>query len=328
MNAQSVKAVQIILMTPHVVAPIWGGKKLASLKNLSPSISKDAVIGETWEVSDLPGKSSKIEGIPLNEFYQENRSKYLGDHQTLSYLIKFLDTSDNLSVQVHPGDEYAKKHENSSGKTECWIILDAKDGEGIYLGLNESVTKESFQKALEKKEDMSQLLKFYPVSRGDFFFVPSGTAHAIGKDVTLVEIQQSSGITYRAWDWNRVDDKGKGRELHVKQALDVLNFDPQMNKDETFLHQKDLFSNKEKLQIVEHYDFVVQKYSTDSHIEIDLSQLPLRAKAIVCLEGKLALQRGETTLKLNNYQTALLPLTGDSTIIVNSEKESHFLLVT
>ena len=235
------------ILSPYIVRKIWGGKRLPVMKSLDES-GQALPVGETWEVSRHEDGSSKVGNRELSSTTSE---------EDLPYLVKFIDTSDNLSVQVHPHDEYAKRVENSMGKTECWLILDAEPGSGIYLGFKKGVTKEQFQEAVERSEDVSRFLVFHEVKRGDFFFVPAGSIHAIGKGVTLVETQQSSGITYRVWDWNRVDSEGQSRELHIEKAMDVSRFDSDFNDSSTFKIQKNLLSMRGVSQVISHSDFDV-----------------------------------------------------------------------
>lgn len=235
------------ILSPYVVRKIWGGERLPAMKSLNES-GQSLPVGETWEVSRLAEASSKVGDQELSSMVSE---------EELPYLVKFIDTSDNLSVQVHPHDEYAREVESSVGKTECWLILDAEPRAGIYLGFKEGVTKKEFQEAVLKSEDISRFLIFHEVKRGDFFFVPAGSIHAIGKGVTLIETQQSSGITYRVWDWNRVDSEGKSRELHIDKAMDVSRFDSDFNDSSTFQIQKDLFSKEGVSHIISHPDFNV-----------------------------------------------------------------------
>ena len=137
-------------------------------------------------------------------------------------LIKFIDAEQNLSVQVHPSDEYALQHENSFGKTEMWYIVEAEEGAGIYLGFNRTVTKEEYEAAI-KENRLTELLNFYEVKAGDCYFIPSGTIHAIGKGCLICEIQQNSNLTYRVYDYGRKDKNGKERELHIDKAPRVTN---------------------------------------------------------------------------------------------------------
>ena len=137
-------------------------------------------------------------------------------------LIKLIDAKDNLSVQVHPSDEYALKYENSFGKTEMWYIVEAAQGAGIYLGFNRDVSKEEYETAI-KENRLTELLNFYEVKAEECYFIPSGTIHAIGKGCLIYEIQQNSNLTYRVYDYGRKDKNGNERELHIDNALKVTN---------------------------------------------------------------------------------------------------------
>ncbi len=183
----------------------WGGDWLAQAYK-----SDRTKIGEAWLLSTLPEGESELDGAPL--------SKVLGG--PLPFVIKIIDARENLSVQVHPNDEWARQLENSKGKTECWLVLEAKDGAGVYLGLNEEATPRKFEAALKLNASVENYIQFYPVARGDFITVPAGTVHAIGGGVTLLEVQQASGITYRLWDWGR-----EGRELHLEKGIRVANYE-------------------------------------------------------------------------------------------------------
>ena len=175
---------------PLHIEKIWGGSKLA------PEHSGLEPIGESWQVACLPEGSSTISGEALWDKY--------GSAGGLNFLIKLIDTSDNLSVQVHPDDLLAEEFENSRGKTECWYILDSEKDAKIYLGLKPNVSMSDFQKAIENQENVQSLMNCIEALKGRFVYVPAGLVHAIGSGVTLIEVQQSSGITYRLWDWNRV----------------------------------------------------------------------------------------------------------------------------
>jgi mannose-6-phosphate isomerase len=234
----------IFQLTPTIQRKIWGGQKLGPLKSVISQKGEDP-IGETWEVSVHPDGPCYINGEKLQERID----------MKLPYLVKLIDTSEVLSIQVHPDDLYAQTHEKSSGKSECWVILEALEGAGIYLGLKPHVTKEVFLKALKNEEKINELLHFYPVKKGDFYFVPAGSIHAIGAGITLAEVQQSSGITYRVWDWDRVDSTGKKRELHVQKSLDVISFEGQKNLLDFFNFKQNLFDKEGIHEIIEHADF-------------------------------------------------------------------------
>ncbi|MCR9203863.1 MAG: class I mannose-6-phosphate isomerase, partial [Halobacteriovoraceae bacterium] len=203
-----------------------------------------------------------------------------------------------------------KRVENSFGKTECWIILEADIGAGIYLGLKKGVDKETLESAIKEKEDLSRLLNFYPVEKGDFFFVPAGSIHAIGKGVTLAEVQQSSGVTYRVWDWNRVGLDGKPRELHVEKALDVINFDPDANSENHFRCQKEIFKNKNQT-IIEHKDFCVEVFSLREGESFAIEKgKGDRLRSLLVLEGKVSFQE----MKMEPYRAYLLSSKDDYSI--------------
>ncbi len=302
----------IEVLRPHMVTKVWGGEKLAGLKGLKDSTLLP--LGETWEVS------RHQDGPSLNEAGEslENSLSF----EQLPYLVKFIDTTDNLSIQVHPDDEYAARVEKSSGKTECWLILESDPGAGIYLGFKEGITKEQFKKCLEDKGNLSELMVFYPVERGDFFFVPAGSIHAIGKGVTLAEIQQSSGVTYRVWDWNRMGLDGKPRELHIEKALDVINFAPEDNTGETFKARNNVFREKSG-SLIHHRDFTVDFYCLHGGEELTLGNKSERVASLMCLEGGLIVQ----DKVLNSYQCALLPFKEEVTLMAKEDSSQQTIVL-
>ena len=212
---------------------IWGGRKMATLlhKDFSPLPN----CGESWELSGVESDVSEVAngflaGNDLNELIEIYMYDLVGDEPYIKYglgfplLIKFIDAEETLSVQVHPDDKLAKERYGLNGKTELWHVLDANPGAGLYVGFRAGTTRQHYLDAV-KNGTIEQLLQFYPVSKGDTFFIPAGTVHAIGKGVFLAEIQQTSDITYRIFDWNRVDEQGQSRELHIEEALDAIHFD-------------------------------------------------------------------------------------------------------
>jgi mannose-6-phosphate isomerase len=306
---------QLLPLNPTFVEKVWGGKKLG----LAKGRKGDRPLGETWEVSNLPEGPSYYGDTPLSD---------MTDEKQLPYLIKFIDTSDNLSVQVHPDDLYASAHENSKGKTECWIILDADEGAGIYLGTSDGVSRESFSEVLKSNGEIDKLLSFYKVERGDFFFVPSGSIHAIGTGVTLAEVQQRCGITYRVWDWNRLGMDGKPRQLHVEQALEVIRFDSDFNSIDNFQVHRNIFSSKKMVKLAEHQDFRVTVYNVDRGDSVELSVGSCdRFSSIICLDGKLAVSRGAENHGMTTYQSLLLPNNTSDSVRIVCEDASSFLWV-
>ena len=191
-------------------------------------------------------------------------------------LVKFIDAQDKLSVQVHPADEYALKHENSLGKTEMWYIVDADEGAGIYLGFKEDITREQFKKAIEEKT-LTDYLKFIPVQKGESYFIPAGTIHAICSGCLICEIQQNSNITYRVYDYGRRDKNGNERELHVEKAIDVTNL--------SALEPKEL-----NIEVKEGVLKGINKFFTATLVEVDGIKQFLKDehsfKCFTCLEGQ------------------------------------------
>ena len=211
----------IVKLTPAYKSIIWGGEKLKKEYNKTTDLSP---LAESWELSfHKDGKSLLPDGRALCDLASEaDLGVNCKGFPFFPVLVKFIDARDKLSVQVHPADEYALAHENSLGKTEMWYIADADEGAGIYLGFKEDVTRQQFKAAIEEKR-LTDYLRFIPVRAGESYFIPAGTIHAICSGCLICEIQQNSNITYRVYDYGRLDKDGRERELHVERALDVTN---------------------------------------------------------------------------------------------------------
>ena len=234
--------------TPPSRTP-WGGRAIVDdLKNeleLSAAVSAFAVVGESWEVSvepNFPSLVTNVEGQPLlADLIAAEPSATLGQEVADAFggcplLVKFLNSSQPLSVQVHPDDRFVGLEPHQSGKPESWVIISADSGAGIYLGLREGVSREVFEGAIRQGDDLSVYLNFVPVRSGDCFEIEAGTVHSIGPGITLVEPQivlpGREGVTYRVWDWNRRYDEsgqphptGQGRRLDVDKSMAVIRFD-------------------------------------------------------------------------------------------------------
>lgn len=220
-----------LIFEPILKDRIWGGTKLKT--DLGKNILTDTT-GESWELSAVPGDISIVkEGVyknkPLTELLQAFPKEILGEkiHSQFGVqfplLFKFLDASDDLSIQVHPNDDLAKKRHNSFGKTEMWYVMQADKGSKIIVGFKDKSSPEEYLEHLNNK-NLIEILNEIEVKRGDVFFLETGTIHAIGAGILIAEIQQTSDITYRIYDWDRVDAQGKSRELHVEQALEAMNY--------------------------------------------------------------------------------------------------------
>lgn len=206
---------------------VWGGIKL---KEFYAKESASDVVAESWEVSCHPDGPSIIangqyEGITLAEVIDANPGYKGTDSEKFPFfpiLVKLIDAKTNLSVQVHPGDEYALKNEGQFGKTEMWYIVECEAGAGVYCGFKEPVTKEQLRASLENGT-VTELLKFVEVKKGDCLFIEAGTVHAICGGCVICEIQQNSSLTYRLYDYGRVDKNGKPRQLHIDKAVAVTD---------------------------------------------------------------------------------------------------------
>jgi mannose-6-phosphate isomerase len=208
---------------------IWGGQKL---RDFGKDIPSDEKIGESWELADLPNDKSviangELAGQTLSSAIQKYPQEITGDENfsgTFPLLIKLLDAQDILSVQVHPDRQTCERLGKGEPKTECWYIIAAEPGAVIYKGLKKGVTKDKFTEAIQKGS-VAELLTEVAVEVGQCHFLPAGTAHSIGAGLLIAEIQTPSDTTYRVFDWNRVDDAGKARQLHIEEALESIHFD-------------------------------------------------------------------------------------------------------
>lgn len=213
--------------TPILKAYVWGGEKL---KRLFKRESNEK-IAESWELSVHPdGPSGTADGGTLRDFLAANPSAISPSGGDLPVLVKYIDAKQKLSVQVHPNDEYARAHENDDGKTEAWYIAEAEDGAGIYCGFKRDVTRAEVRRKL-RDGSIEELLNFVPVKAGDCFLIKAGTVHAICSGCVICEVQQSSNVTYRVYDYGRLGADGKPRALHTQKAFDVMNLSA--FKDET-----------------------------------------------------------------------------------------------
>ncbi len=216
----------IIKLRPVFKDYIWGGSRL---KERFGKDFKGDVLAESWELSAHPdGPSTVAEGQYAGSLFPEYIEKkgkgVLGRNgsrfQDFPVLIKFIDARQNLSVQVHPDDEFALKHEHQYGKTECWYVVDAGPEAGIFLGLKEKLSKERFEEKI-RDNTLLETLNFVPVKPGEMYFIKAGTLHAIAAGTLIAEIQQNSNVTYRVYDFGRVGQDGKPRPLHIKKAVEV-----------------------------------------------------------------------------------------------------------
>ncbi|MBU5266997.1 mannose-6-phosphate isomerase, class I [Virgibacillus proomii] len=311
-----------IFLKPVFQERIWGGKKLKAL--FGYEIPSEQT-GEAWVISAHPHGPSEIINGPLAgktlqdawENHGELFHKKSSDDEAYPLLVKILDANDNLSVQVHPDDKFARNVENQPyGKTECWYVLDAEPGAEIILG-HHAKTKEDLA-AMMDNGDWDQLLQRVAVNKGDFIYVPSGTIHAIGKGIVILETQQSSDITYRVYDYDRKDKKGNPRELHLDKAKQVTNIPHQMSKLEQQSYQKEGLNVQ---QLVKETYFTVYHWKLSGevtqHLEADFLQC-----SVITGNAEIHVNNKSYTLKKGNnfilpYGIDTYQLVGNAELIVS-----------
>ena len=224
-----------IKLKPAVKDYIWGGTRLRDEYGIETDLNP---VAEAWVLScHKDGESvalgGEFDGMPLSRIIKKCGVDILGENSKkfdfFPILVKLIDAKGNLSIQVHPSDEYALEHEGQYGKTEMWYVVDCDEGASLYYGFKEKISKEEFKARIEN-DTILEVLNKVPVQKGDCFFIESGTIHAIGEGLLIAEIQQNSNLTYRVYDYGRVGADGKPRELHVEKALKVTTLDKPTHK--------------------------------------------------------------------------------------------------
>ncbi len=293
--------------TPILKERIWGGHKLSDILNKKPMDR----CGESWEVSGVPGDISVVaNGFLKNNNLQELIEVYMGDlvgdsiydrfGLEFPVLIKFIDAQDDLSIQVHPNDQLAAERHHSYGKTEMWYVMDAEKDSHLIVGFNRDTDKIQYEQSLKNKT-LSNILNFEPVTQGDVFFIPAGRIHAIGKGILLAEIQQTSDITYRIYDWDRVDKNGKSRELHTELALDAIDYKAQ--KEYKTLYQK---AEQGTAEVVKCPYFTTNLVSFSKTIEKDFNHLDSFI-IYICTSGSCEIRHEHGTVHVSEGETVLIP---------------------
>lgn len=228
---------QPLKFQPQYLDKIWGGQKIKTF--LKYNFGNLPNCGEVWMLSAVPGHESVVaegplKGNTLNELVEIFMEDLVGEKvyeefkNEFPLLIKFIDAADWLSIQVHPDDELARVRGHERGKTEMWYVMEADKNSQLISGFSQKISKKEYTELLQKKQ-LEGVLNFQHVKKGDVFFTPSGRIHAIGPGILLAEIQQSADLTYRIYDWDRVDNQGKNRELHIEEAMDAIDFDRILN---------------------------------------------------------------------------------------------------
>ncbi|MBI9041434.1 type I phosphomannose isomerase catalytic subunit [Lutibacter sp.] len=301
---------------PILKDKIWGGSKL--VKNLHKKSDLED-IGESWEISDVEGNVSVVQngslkGTSLRDLQASYKAEFIGKNNYANFgnnfplLIKFIDAKQDLSVQVHPNDALSKQRHNSFGKTEMWYILQADAGARLILGFNETINAAKYVKLLEDKNIMS-VLNGVPVKKGDAFFIETGTVHAIGAGIVLAEIQQTSDITYRIYDFDRVDDQGNERELHTELAVDALNFSDKIDTDRNYSKSKNVLNTVATCQYFKTNFIPIKGTVTLDYTKTDSFVI------FMCVEGSAEISIFGNTETISFGETVLIPATAENVLI-------------
>ncbi len=299
---------QFLQFTPILKDKIWGGQKLKKKLNKD---SRSSNVGESWEVSAVKGDVSVVSrgeliGKTLQELLKEYQSELVGKRvynvfgDEFPLLIKFIDAKEALSIQLHPHDELAKKRHNSFGKTEMWYVMQADEGANLIVGFKEDVTLEEYLHHLQNKS-LTEILNIDVVQKGDVYFIPTGRVHAIGAGVLLAEIQQTSDITYRIYDWDRKDSEGNSRDLHTQEALEAIDYKSQKNYKTAYTKIENRSSTIVKSPYF-HTAVLPVKGAIDKNIT-DLDSFVI----YLCLEGKATFKTKDDSLELHMGETLLVP---------------------
>lgn len=296
-----------IRFVPYLKSVIWGGERICRFKGIEQT---EANIGESWEISAVPGHESVVaegpyKGMNITELISCFGPELLGTAVFARYegkfplLVKFIDANDNLSVQVHPDDELAKERHGSLGKTEMWYIIDADEGARIYSGFNRKMTSDEYV-TMVADNTIGEALAVHESHAGDVFFLPAGRVHAIGAGNLLAEIQESSDITYRIYDYDRRDAQGNPRELHTQQARDAIDYT--FHEDYRTVPAD---PSVEDAVIVECGHFTVCRLLLDGELKKEYDEGSFTV--LMCLEGEAEVVYDEGSMSMRAGETLLLP---------------------
>lgn len=293
---------------------IWGGDKIIPFKHLDDHLEN---VGESWEISGVPGNETVVAdgeyaGKKLNELVIEQKDKLVGKANYERFgdefplLIKFIDARQDLSIQVHPTDEIAKRQGKERGKTEMWYIMDSDKDAKLYSGLKKQITPEQY-KAMVEDDTITDALAQHEVKEDDCFFLPAGRIHAIGTGCFLAEIQQTSDVTYRIYDFKRKDKDGNYRQLHTKEAAECINYTVEDDYRTHYEHKKN-----EGVTLVECPYFTTAVYDLDEPMTLDYSELDSFV-ILIGLKGEGTITDNEgNTVTISAGESILVPATTDT----------------
>ncbi|MFD0991593.1 type I phosphomannose isomerase catalytic subunit [Tenacibaculum geojense] len=302
------KVNQFLKFTPILKEKIWGGEKLRTHLNKATNSSN---IGESWELSDVEGDTSivangNLKGKDLKELLSTYKSSLVGEKvynqfgEKFPLLIKFIDAKEALSIQLHPHDDLAQKRHNSFGKTEMWYVMQADENANLIVGFKKDSTQKEYLKHLENKS-LLDILNVDVVSKGDVYFIPTGRVHAIGAGVLLAEIQQTSDITYRVYDWDRQDSAGNYRELHTDLALDAIDYKAKEQYNTNYESEENKAS-----EIVSCPYFTTNIFPINGTVNVNNSSKDSFV-IYMCVSGKTVFNYNKISTSLEAGETLLVP---------------------
>ena len=299
---------EILKFDPIFKSVIWGGKRIAEFKGLP---SQGDHIGESWELSPMEGHESVVsqgtfKGATLPSLIANHGNEIMGERLMKKYdgkfplLIKLIDSSDDLSVQVHPDDELAAKRHNSLGKTEMWYSIAPAEGAYLYAGFSKHIDAAEFRRQVAENEIIPSLHKYF-THPGDIFFLPAGRVHSIGRGNFVLEIQEASDITYRIYDYDRRDAQGNPRQLHVEESVDAIDFDDTAD----LRAENELGVVGELRPLAESSYFKTEIARVDGTMTIDLAARN-SFTILVATAGELTVKNADGEISLRQGETALV----------------------
>ena len=315
------KKLPIFTFKPQFKEVIWGGDRIAKFKGIAPQGDN---IGESWELSGVAGHESVVAdgvfaGLSLRQLIEEYAEDIMGRAIAERYgkqfplLIKLIDSADDLSVQVHPNDDLAAERHNCPGKTEMWVSIAPADNAYLYSGLKHTLSPEEYRRAIAENTIIDSLGKYYP-KKGDVFYLPAGRIHSIGRGNFLLEIQQTSDITYRIYDYDRRDSSGNPRQLHVEESIDAVDFNDAEGAAPTAIPA----GKNREFMIADCRHFTTSAIDVDSYYIMDFSARD-SFTVVTCTEGTATLvapDGAETSLPQGH--TALIPASMQSVTVTGN----------
>ncbi len=302
---------------PILKSAIWGGEKILSYKSLN---SEQASIGESWELSCVQGSESVVangdlQGLTITDLLNTYGPELIGQvnyrrfSNKFPLLVKFIDAKRDLSIQVHPNDALAAKRHNTNGKTEMWYVVDAEKNAKLRSGFVKSISPEEYLACINNNT-IADIIKEYEVEQGDFFYLPAGVVHSIGAGCFVAEIQQTSDITYRIYDYNRTDEQGNRRELHTDQSIEAIDF----SSDIRYRKPYDRRVTDQPIQVVSCPYFTTSVLKLTKPLSLDYHNLDSFV-ILICTSGKALVN----DVEVKQGDTILLPATTDYVNIQTSK---------